>query len=117
MQNAACKVNATAALQTTALINELYLCLADLKLIDWQSRAHFFALCARQMRRILTDQARARRSDKRGGGAQSVSLDVFPVVAPRQARIWLPWMTLCINCRRQNRGRAWQTESRGSPNE
>ena len=41
--------------------------------VDWQSRAHFFPLCARQMRRILTDQARARRSDKRGGGAQSVS--------------------------------------------
>jgi len=69
-------------LQTTALINELYLRLSDLKLIDWQSRAHFFALCARQMRRILTDQARARRSDKRGGGARSVSLDVVPVVAP-----------------------------------
>ena len=69
-------------LQTTALINELYLRLSDLKLIDWQSRAHFFALCARQMRRILTDQARARRSDKRGGGAQSVSLDAVPVVAP-----------------------------------
>src|SRR5437764_11325058 len=69
-------------LQTTALINELYLRLSDLKLLDWQNRAHFFALCARQMRRILTDQARARRSDKRGGGAQSVSLDVVPVVAP-----------------------------------
>ena len=53
-------------LQTTALINELYLRLSDLKLIDWQNRAHFFALCARQMRRILTDQARARRSHKRG---------------------------------------------------
>ena len=47
-------------LQATALINELYLRLSDLKLIDWQNRAHFFALCARQMRRILTDQARAR---------------------------------------------------------
>jgi RNA polymerase sigma-70 factor, ECF subfamily len=69
-------------LQTTALINELYLRLADLKLIDWQNRAHFFALCARQMRRILTDQARARHSHKRGGGAQTVSLDVVPVVAP-----------------------------------
>ena len=69
-------------LQTTALINELYLRLSDLKLIDWQNRAHFFALCARQMRRILTDQARARQSHKRGGGAQPVSLDVAPVVAP-----------------------------------
>ena len=47
-------------LQTTALINELYLKLTDLKEIDWQNRAHFFALCARQMRRILTDQAISR---------------------------------------------------------
>lgn len=69
-------------LQTTALINELYLRLADLKRIDWQNRAHFFALCARQMRRILTDQARARQSHKRGGGAQPVSLDVAPVISP-----------------------------------
>jgi RNA polymerase sigma-70 factor (ECF subfamily) len=69
-------------LQTTALINELYLRLTDLKGIDWQNRAHFFALCARQMRRILTDQARARQSDKRGGGVQPVSLDVSPVVSP-----------------------------------
>jgi RNA polymerase sigma factor (TIGR02999 family) len=69
-------------MQTTALINELYLRLSDLQLIDWQNRAHFFALCARQMRRILTDQARARQSHKRGGGAQPVSLDVAPMVAP-----------------------------------
>lgn len=68
-------------LQTTALINELYLRLSDLQLIDWQNRAHFFALCARQMRRILTDQARAKQSHKRGGGTQPVSLDVAPIVA------------------------------------
>jgi RNA polymerase sigma-70 factor, ECF subfamily len=68
-------------LQTTALINELYLRLTDLQGIDWQNRAHFFALCARQMRRILTDQARARRSHKRGGGAQPVSLDSAPVIS------------------------------------
>jgi hypothetical protein len=55
--------------QSTGLINELYLRLTDLKQVDWQSRAHFFALCALQMGRILTDQARARRSQKRGGGA------------------------------------------------
>lgn len=67
-------------LQTTALINELYLRLSDLKLIDWQNRAHFFALCARQMRRILTDQARARQSNKRGGGTRLVSLDVDQIV-------------------------------------
>jgi RNA polymerase sigma factor (TIGR02999 family) len=69
-------------LQTTALINELYLRLTDLKPIDWQNRAHFFALCARQMRRILTDEARARQSHKRGGGAQLVSLDVDRVGTP-----------------------------------
>ncbi len=70
------------SLQTTALINELYLRLSDLKPIDWQNRAHFFALCARQMRRILTDQARARQSHKRGGGAQRFSLDVDLVATP-----------------------------------
>jgi len=68
-------------LQTTALINELYLRLSDLKEIDWQNRAHFFALCARQMRRILTDEARARQSHKRGGGAHPVSLDAAPIVS------------------------------------
>jgi RNA polymerase sigma factor (TIGR02999 family) len=68
-------------LQTTALINELYLRLSDLKEVDWQNRAHFFALCARQMRRILTDLARTRRSEKRGGGANVVSLDEAPEIA------------------------------------
>src|SRR5580700_7812501 len=68
-------------LQTTALINELYLRLSDLKEIDWQNRAHFFALCARQMRRILTDQARARQSHKRGGGAKAISLDDAPAIS------------------------------------
>ena len=69
-------------LQTTALINELYLRLSDLKLINWQNRAHFFALCARQMRRILTDQARARQSHKRGGGVEPVLFDEALMVAP-----------------------------------
>jgi len=70
-------------LQTTALINELYLHLCDLKPVDWQNRAHFFALCARQMRRILTDQARARQSHKRGDGAKAVSLDEALVISPQ----------------------------------
>ena len=72
-------------LQTTALINELYLRLADLKLVDWQNRAHFFALCARQMRRILTDQARAKQSHKRGRGVEPVSLDAVPVVGAQMS--------------------------------
>ena len=70
-------------LQTTALINELYLRLTALQEIDWQNRAHFFAVCARQMRRILTDQARARRSHKRGCGAQAVTLDAAPIVSSK----------------------------------
>jgi RNA polymerase sigma-70 factor, ECF subfamily len=73
-------------LQTTALINELYLKLTDLKEVDWQNRAHFFALCARQMRRILTDQARARQSHKRGRGAQPISLDAAPIVSRQPQR-------------------------------
>jgi RNA polymerase sigma factor (TIGR02999 family) len=68
-------------LQATALINELYLRLSDLKQVDWQNRTHFFALCARQMRRILIDLARARQSDKGGGSATVVELDAAPQVA------------------------------------
>jgi RNA polymerase sigma factor (TIGR02999 family) len=71
------------SMQTTGLINELYLRLVDLKRVDWQSRAHFFALCARQMRRILTDQARARKTHKRGGGAETMWLDSVPVISPQ----------------------------------
>ncbi len=70
-------------LQTTALINELYLRFSAFKEVDWQNRAHFFAVCARQMRRILTDQARARQSHKRGAGANVVSLDEAPEVASK----------------------------------
>jgi RNA polymerase sigma-70 factor, ECF subfamily len=69
-------------LQTTALVNELCQRLTDLKLIDWQNRAHFFALGARQMRRILSDQARARQSHKRGDGAKATSLDDARVISP-----------------------------------
>jgi RNA polymerase sigma-70 factor (ECF subfamily) len=70
-------------LQTTALINELYMRFSAFKEVDWQNRSHFFALCARQMRRILADQARARLSRKRGAGAYVVSLDEVPEVASK----------------------------------
>lgn len=73
-------------LQTTALINELYLRLAVLTEFDWQSRAHFYALCARQMRRILTDDARARHRQKRRGEALTVSLDPGAVVSAGAAQ-------------------------------
>ena len=62
-------------LQTTALINEVYLRLADSPQIGWQNRAHFFAISAQGMRRILVDHARARGADKRGGPLGRVSLD------------------------------------------
>jgi RNA polymerase sigma factor (TIGR02999 family) len=62
-------------LQTTALINEVYLRLVDLDDVGWQDRAHFFAICARLMRRILTDYARSRSYLKRGGDARRVTLD------------------------------------------
>jgi RNA polymerase sigma-70 factor, ECF subfamily len=62
-------------LQTTALAHEAYLRLVDAKGVRWQNRAHFFAIAARTMRRILVDLARARHNLKRGAGAQQVSLD------------------------------------------
>ena len=68
-------------LQTTALINEAYLRLVDVRNVHWQNRAHFFALCARLMRRILVDYARTRQYAKRGGGAQPISLEQSPPVA------------------------------------
>ena len=54
-------------LQTSALVNEAYLRLADAQTVDWQNRAHFFGVSARLMRQILVDFARARASQKRGG--------------------------------------------------
>ncbi len=63
------------SLQATALINEAYLRLVDAKTISLRGRAHFFALSARVMRRILVDHARARRTAKRGGLAARVTFD------------------------------------------
>jgi RNA polymerase sigma factor (TIGR02999 family) len=62
-------------LQTTALVNEAYLELVDSVHADWQSRAHFFAVCAQVMRRILVDWARSRNVYKRGGGVRLVGLE------------------------------------------
>jgi RNA polymerase sigma-70 factor (ECF subfamily) len=62
-------------LQSTALVNEAYLHLAKLGRIEWQDRGHFFAFCARVMRGILTDYARARSYQKRGGEVQHVPFD------------------------------------------
>lgn len=67
-------------LQTTALVNEVYLRLVDCEQIRWQDRAHFFAVSAQLMRRILIDFARSRGYQKRGGGAPHLSLDEAPSV-------------------------------------
>jgi RNA polymerase sigma factor (TIGR02999 family) len=63
------------------LVNEAYVRLVDIKRMRWQNRAHFFAVSANLMRRILVDFARARRSHKRGEGAEKVSLDDALLVA------------------------------------
>jgi RNA polymerase sigma-70 factor (ECF subfamily) len=68
------------ALQTTALVNEAYIRLADYKRMHWQDRAHFFAVSAQVMRRILVDYAR-RHNEKRGRDVQHVSLDEVAVVS------------------------------------
>ena len=67
-------------LQTTALVNEVYLRLVDCEQISWQDRAHFLAVSARLMRRILIDFARSRGYQKRGGGVPHLSLDEAPSV-------------------------------------
>jgi RNA polymerase sigma factor (TIGR02999 family) len=95
-------------LQTTALVHEVYLRLVDVKKVDWQERAQFFAIAAQAMRRILVDAARSRGAHKRGGLAAKVSFDetavltrapdrsilavdealtAFSQVAPRQAKV------------------------------
>jgi RNA polymerase sigma factor (TIGR02999 family) len=69
------------SLQATALVNETYLRLVDAKHVAWHDRVHFLAVCARVMRRILVDHARARGAQKRGGAEAKVSLDEALVVA------------------------------------
>lgn len=71
-------------LQTTALAHEAYLRLIDAKSVRWQNRAHFFAVAAQTMRRILVDMARARQNLKHGGGAQQVSLDEGLLASPER---------------------------------
>jgi RNA polymerase sigma factor (TIGR02999 family) len=76
---------AARTLQTTALVNEAYLRLIDAGRVQWQNRAHFFAIAARLMRRILVDYARAQNYAKRGGGLPQVSLDDAPELAAERA--------------------------------
>jgi RNA polymerase sigma factor (TIGR02999 family) len=69
-------------LQTTALVNEAYLRLTDLTRMQWRDRAHFFAMAATLMRRVLVDHARDRARDKRGGGVVFTALEDEPMAAP-----------------------------------
>ena len=73
-------------LQTTALVNEVYLRLVAFKEVSWADRGHFFAVCAQLMRRILTDWARRQQYLKRGKGAAHISLDDAFVVSPARSR-------------------------------
>jgi RNA polymerase sigma factor (TIGR02999 family) len=72
-------------LQTTALVNEAYLKLVDQKEVQWQNRAHFFALASQFMRRILLDHARSQRRAKRGGEAVHVDIEEVAIVSPQQS--------------------------------
>src|SRR5688572_11353525 len=68
-------------LQTTALVNEVYVRLAGIKGLQWRDRAHFFAMAGTLMRRVLVDYARRQRRGKRGGGVAVTSLDGHAVTA------------------------------------
>jgi RNA polymerase sigma factor (TIGR02999 family) len=76
---------AARTLQTTALVNEAYLRLIDAQRVQWQNRAHFFAIAARLMRRILVDYARTQNYAKRGGGLPQVPLDEAMTLAVERA--------------------------------
>ena len=73
-------------LQTTALVSEAYLRLADQTNPRWQNRAHFFAVAARAMRQILVSYARSQRAEKRGGGALKIELDEAAIVSPAESK-------------------------------
>lgn len=81
-------------LDTSALVNELYIKLVDVD-VSWKDRAHFFAISARSMRRILVDYARNRSREKRGGGDETLPLDETLVTAgtgpPTSSRWTRPW--------------------------
>ena len=72
-------------LQTTALVNEAYLKLVHQRESDWTNRAHFFAVAAQIMRRILVDHARTKLAEKRGGGAAALPLDEALVFSPERS--------------------------------
>lgn len=76
-------------LQTTALVNEVYLKLVDCRRVNWQDRSHFLALSATLIRRVLVDYARSKRSRKRGGNALRVTLEEGSAVSRQRLTDWL----------------------------
>jgi len=76
-------------LQATALVHEAYLKLLGQHSVDWQNRAHFFAIAAQVMRRVLIDHARSHVRDKRGGGREAVPLDEALVFSPERSMDFL----------------------------
>jgi RNA polymerase sigma factor (TIGR02999 family) len=74
-------------LQATALVNEAYLRLIDQRRVQWRNRAHFFGIAAGMMRRILVDQARRRRAERRGGAWERVTLTGVDVAAEEPNQI------------------------------
>jgi RNA polymerase sigma factor (TIGR02999 family) len=70
--------------QTTALVNEAYLRLVDQQNVQWQNRAHFFAIAAKIMRHLLVDHARSEHFEKHGGGAHHIGLDEAMVSSPER---------------------------------
>jgi RNA polymerase sigma-70 factor (ECF subfamily) len=73
------------SIQATALVHEAYLKLVDVDNVDWQHRAHFFAVAAQIMRHILLDRARSRVAAKRGGNAARINLDNVPDMCAERA--------------------------------
>lgn len=73
-------------LQTTELVNEAYLRLVDQTRAQWQNRAHFFAIAAHIIRRVLLDHAKSRNRAKRGAGAHHVSLSSVTVMSPEKSQ-------------------------------
>lgn len=74
-------------LQTTGLINETYIKLREQRNFEWESRAHFFAICAILMRRILVDYAKSKHRAKRGGYAEHLTIDGLPLAEKRKTDV------------------------------
>jgi len=89
------RVNHT--LQPTALINEAYLKLIDQRDVKWQNRAHFFAIAAQAMRRILVDHARERMREKRGGAAENLPIDEALTIVSQEKAVDLVALDEALN--------------------